>query len=171
MHIAHNYFLYFIFNLNINHFVFTPYSHCSYAYTVSQTRTESTSSIIKQEEGNCGNVHVVSFSRSWFLETVLTLSLCAFSHELKADTLADTSASADTILQAEQSSLSSKFYYCFAELCYWIPDKFLINIHLAFSQGVALSWALPALPHNPEWLWELVQCNASDTATFSSTTV
>lgn len=145
MHIAHTYSLCFIFSLNINHLVFTPYSHCSYADTVSPTRIESTCSLIKQEEGNRGNIHGVTFSRSWFLETILTLSLHALSHELKADTLADTSASADAVLQAEQSSLSSKFYYWFAEPCYWIPNKFSLNIHSAFSQGVALSWVLPAL--------------------------
>ena len=48
----------------------------------------------------------------------LSLSLHALSLALKTDTLADMSASADVVLYAEQTSLSSKSYYHFAELCY-----------------------------------------------------
>ena len=56
----------------------------------------------------------------------LSLSLHTLSHAPKTDTLADRqprctlilSASRNVVLHAEQTSLSSKPYYCFAELCY-----------------------------------------------------
>lgn len=56
----------------------------------------------------------------------LSLSLRTLSHAPKTDTLADRqprytlilSASANVVLHAEQTSLPSKPYYCFAELCY-----------------------------------------------------
>ena len=57
-------------------------------------------------------------SCSFLKGTVLSSpSLSALSHAVKIDTLADTSASADA-LHTEQTSLSSKLYCYFAELCY-----------------------------------------------------
>ena len=62
----------------------------------------------------CGNIKVARFSRGPFC---LPLSLSALSHALEIGTLADTSASAD-VTHTEQTSLSSKLYCYFAELCY-----------------------------------------------------
>ena len=79
MHIALNYSLCPIFSLNINHLIFMPYSHRSYTDAVSLTRRKSTCSLIKQEEGNCGNINDVTFSRPCFLEIVLSLPFLMYS--------------------------------------------------------------------------------------------
>ena len=59
------------------------------------------------------DIHVVTFSRPYFLKTVLSYPFLvrALSHALKIDILADTSASIGGVLHAEQTSLSSKPYY------------------------------------------------------------
>ena len=78
----------------------------------------------------CGNIKVATFSRGLFC---LPLSLSAFSHALKIDTLADMLASAD-VLRIEQAPLSSKLSCCFAELCCRMPDKFSMSLHSAFPR-------------------------------------